>query len=89
MFFKEGLVIEPNHIVVIDMVAEMFVSNIFKLAVAGSADPAQRFSELRIVMVLFEHGVVCAFMDKICRNDHAVTQQQCAWDEAPPACREK
>ena len=39
MLFKEGLVIKPNHIVVIDMVAEMFVSNIFKLAVAGAADP--------------------------------------------------
>ena len=86
MLFKKRFVIEPNHIIVIDMVSEVFVSNIFKLAIAGSADPAQRFSKLRIVLVLLEHRVVRAVMNQVRRNDHPVAQQKSAGEEAPPTC---
>ena len=73
---EKTVVLEPNDVVVIDVVAKMLVSHVLVRAVGRTAQPAHRTTEGRIVTAAFEHEVMSALVNQVRGDGHRVCQQQ-------------
>ena len=49
MLLEEAIVVEPDDVVVVDVVAEVLVAHVLVGAVRGAADPAHEFAEACVV----------------------------------------
>ena len=76
MSLEKGLVFEPDRIVIIDMVSEMFVADVLVGSIGRTAYPVEKAPETRIGSVGTEHRVVPALVNHVCGDRHRVRQQQ-------------
>ena len=77
MASQKVLIDEPDRIIVIHMMPEMLVTDVFEGAVGSTADPVQKTPKMRIRIVVPEHGIVAAFVDHISADGHRMPQQKC------------
>ncbi len=76
VLLEEFVILEPDDVVVVDVMPEVLVSHVFVGAVGSAAQPAHRAPERRIVTAAFEHQVVSALVNQVRGNRHRVCQQQ-------------
>ena len=74
---EELLVVEPDHVVIVDVVPEMLVSHVLVGAVGCAAQPAHRPAEGGIVPAAFEDEIVAAFVNQVGGDGHCVREKQC------------
>ncbi len=89
MIGEELLIVEPDDIVVVDVVPEVFVAHVLVSAVGCAADPAQETTEISVMSNAPENEVVAALMDHVRGDGHAVGQQQGCQDVHEPVRRKQ
>ena len=73
---KEFFIVEPDNIIIIDMMSKMFVAYVLVGSIGRPAQPAQHSPQLRVVAYAFENQVVPALMNHIGSDYHSVRQEQ-------------
>ncbi len=71
---EEFLVIKPDDIVIVDMMPEVLVTNVFISAISGPAQPGQKPTERRIVTDTSENEIVATFVNHVGSYRHSVRQ---------------
>ena len=72
---EERFVVKPNHVIVVNMMPEVFVAHILEATIARATYPAQQLAELGVASIDLKYGVVGTFVDEIGGNDHTVAEQ--------------
>ena len=74
MLFQVILVDEPDRVIVIHVMTEMFIANIFESAIRSPANPVKEAAKPGICLVAAEYRVVAAFMDHVRTDGHRMPQ---------------
>ena len=72
MLLEPLLVLEPDDIIVIDMMPEVFVTHVLVGAIGCTANPAQDSAESGVVTLALEHQIVATLVNHVGGNNHPV-----------------
>ena len=78
------VVLEPDDIVVVDMMAEVLVAHVFVGAIGGPAEPAHQAAQPGVMLAPAEDQVMAALVYQVCGNHHRMCEQQCGNDVDRP-----
>ena len=70
MLCEKPLIIEPDNIIVIDVVSKMLVTNIFIGAVRRTANPGEKAPQRRVVPDFSKYQIVPTLVDHVSRDSH-------------------
>ena len=71
----EIVVRKPDDVIIVDVVAEVLVTDILVSAVRGPAQPAHESAENLVVTIAGEDHVVTALVNQVSGDDHRMCQQ--------------
>ena len=76
MPFEKRVILEPDDVVIIDMMTKVLVAYVLVGAIRRTTKPGHEAPEHGVVAGFPEYQVVAAFVNQVRRNKHAVREGQ-------------
>jgi hypothetical protein len=73
---EKCLIIKPDNVIIIDMMPEVLIADVFESSVTRSTNPAEHATQLGVAPIVLKHRVVSTLVYKIGSDDHPVSSAE-------------